>query len=217
MKPIADKSNVCECVVLDGHRAKSISNSNEPPNSFHTSDLFVPHPTIENAWKFIGRADDRVTLLNGEKVLPLPIEGRIVQDPLVKEAVVFGVDRPVPGILLFRADTKKANEMSDDEYLIRVWPSVEDANKKAEAFSQIGRSMVVIIGHDTKFPETDKSTIKRWQVRLRAINSSYTTDLPDSFIKSSRRSSKPLTLDSRAVKSDLELWYWMFLSSSPGL
>ena len=170
MKPIADYSSVCECVVLDGHRAKSISNSNEPPNSFHTSDLFIPHPTIENAWKFLGRADDRVTLLNGEKVLPLLIEGRIVQDPLVKEAVVFGVDRPVPGILLFRADTKEANEMSDDEYLIRVWPSIEDANKKAEAFSQIGRSMVVIIGHDTKFPETDKSTIKRWQVRIRAIH-----------------------------------------------
>ena len=58
---ISDESNVCECAVLDGHRAKSISNSNEPPHSFHTSDLFVPHPTIENAWKFIGRADDRVT------------------------------------------------------------------------------------------------------------------------------------------------------------
>jgi long-subunit acyl-CoA synthetase (AMP-forming) len=29
---------------------------------------------------------------NGEKVLPLPIEGRIQQYPLVKEAVVFGID-----------------------------------------------------------------------------------------------------------------------------
>ena len=83
---------------------------------------------------------------------------------------MFGVDRPVPGILLFRADTKEANEPSADEYLMSVWPSIEDANKRAEAFSQIGRSMVVIIGHDTKFPETDKSTIKRWQVRTRATH-----------------------------------------------
>ena len=97
MRPVEKDSAVCECIVLDGHRAKSISNSDDPPNSFHTSDLFVAHPSIPNAWKFVGRADDRVTLLNGEKVLPLPIEGRIVQDPLVREAVVFGMDRAVPG------------------------------------------------------------------------------------------------------------------------
>jgi long-subunit acyl-CoA synthetase (AMP-forming) len=171
MKPVSDGSKICECVVLDGHRGKSISNSDEPPNSFHTSDLFIAHPTIPNAWKFIGRADDRVTLLNGEKVLPLPIEGRIVQDPLVKEAVVFGVDRPVPGLLLFRADTEVAKNLSNEEYLNRVWTSIEDANKKAEAFSQIGRDMVVVLEHDKKFPETDKSTVKRGQVCLRTIQS----------------------------------------------
>jgi long-subunit acyl-CoA synthetase (AMP-forming) len=169
MKPVSDGSKICECVVLDGHRGKSISNSDDPPHSFYTSDLFIAHPTIPNAWKFIGRADDRVTLLNGEKVLPLPIEGRIVQDPLVKEAVVFGVDRAAPGLLLFRANTEVAKNLSKEEYLNRVWPSIEDANKKAEAFSQIGRDMVVVLEHDKKFPETDKSTVKRGQVCLRII------------------------------------------------
>ncbi|KAE9379666.1 putative NRPS-like enzyme [Stipitochalara longipes BDJ] len=164
MKPILDGSSICECVVLDGHRGKSVSNSNSPPNSFYTSDLFIAHPTIPNAWKFIGRADDRVTLLNGEKVLPLPIEGRIVQDPLIKEAVVFGVDRPVPGLLLFRADTEEATKFSEKEFLDHVWPSIEDANRKAEAFSQIGKSMVVVVEHNKKFPETDKSTVKRGQL-----------------------------------------------------
>lgn len=171
MKPISDGSKICECVVLDGHRGKSISNSDDPPNSFYTSDLFIAHPTIPNAWKFIGRADDRVTLLNGEKVLPLLIEGRIVQDPLVKEAVVFGVDRPVPGLFLFRANTEVARKLSKEEYLDHVWLSIEDANKKAEAFSQIGRDMVVVLENDKKFPKTDKSTIKRVQVCLRIIQS----------------------------------------------
>jgi hypothetical protein len=173
MKPVLDGSKICECVVLDGHRGKSISNSEDPPNSFYTSDLFIAHPTILNSWKFIGRTDDRVTLLNGEKVLPLPIEGRIVQDPLVKEAVVFGVDRPVPGLLLFRANTEEAENLSTNEYLDRVWPSVEDTNKKAEAFSQIGRNMVVVLEHGKKFPETDKSTVKRVQVCLRIIQSFF--------------------------------------------
>jgi acyl-CoA synthetase (AMP-forming)/AMP-acid ligase II len=98
---------ICECIVLDGHKGKLISNSNDPPNSYYTKDLFIAHPTIPNAWKFVGRLDDRITLTNGEKVLPLPIEGRIQQDPLVKDAVVFGIDRPVPGLLLFRATTTR--------------------------------------------------------------------------------------------------------------
>lgn len=160
MKPI--DGPICECVVLDGHKGKMTSNSNDPPKSFHTKDLFIAHPTIPNAWKFVGRLDDRVTLTNGEKVLPLPIEGRIQQDPLVREAVVFGIDRPVPGLLLFKAEN--ARELSDEEFLDRVWPAIEDANSRAEGFSQISREMVVVLGTDVECPTTDKSSIKRAQV-----------------------------------------------------
>ncbi len=70
-----------------------MSNSDDPPNSYHTSDLFVAHATIPNAWKFIGRLDDRITLTTGEKVLPLEIEGCIMQESIVSEAVMFGVER----------------------------------------------------------------------------------------------------------------------------
>lgn len=160
MKPI--DGEICECVVLDGHKGKMMSNSSDPPNSFHTKDLFIAHKTIPNAWKFVGRLDDRVTLTNGEKVLPLPIEGRILQHELVREAVVFGVERPVPGLLLFRA--KAAQNLSDEEFLGAVWPVVEDANSHAEGFSQISREMVVVISEDVECPRTDKSSIKRAQV-----------------------------------------------------
>ena len=157
MRPV--DGAVCECIVLDGHRGKVRSNSDDPPNSWHTSDLFIAHATIPNAWKFVGRADDRVTLTNGEKVLPLPIEGRIQQDPLVKECVVFGVDRPVPGLLLFRAEA--ARGLSDAEFVEKVWPAIEDANSRAEGFSQISRDMIAVIPEDVECPSTDKSSIKR--------------------------------------------------------
>ena len=100
-----------------------------------------------------------MTLTNGEKVLPLPMEGRIVQDPLVKEAVVFGVDRSVPGLLLFRA--KSAAGLTDEEFVDRVWPAIADANSRAEGFSQISRDMVAVIPEDVDCPSTDKSSIKR--------------------------------------------------------
>ena len=157
MRPV--DGEICECIVLDGHKGKLKTNSDDPPNSWHTSDLFIAHPSIPNAWKFVGRMDDRVTLTNGEKVLPLPIEGRIRQDPLVREAVVFGVDKPVPGLLLFRA--KAAEGLSDEQFAERVWPVIEDVNSRSEGFAQIGRDMIAVIAEDVQCPSTDKSSIKR--------------------------------------------------------
>ena len=164
MRPISPGNEICECIVLDGLPGKEATNSDDPPNSYHTSDLFIAHSTIPNAWKFVGRADDRITLLNGEKMMPVPFEGTVKQHHLVREAVMFGINKPIPGLLLFRANTDEAKALSDDEYLDKVWPMIEDANFRAEAFSQIGRDLVAVLGADTELPVTDKSSIKRAQV-----------------------------------------------------
>ena len=100
-------------------------------------------------------------MLNGEKVLPLPIEDRIRQHALVKEAVMFGIDRPLPGLLLFRS--KNAEHLSDEEFLNEVWPVVQEANSRAEGFSYISKEMVIVFGDDVDCPSTDKSSIKRAQ------------------------------------------------------
>lgn len=160
MKPVDDKTY--ELVALDGLPAKVATNSDDPPRSFYSKDLFMPHPSIPDVWKYLGRKDDRITLVNGEKVLPLPIEGRIRKEPLVREAVVFGTGREYPGLLLFRSADAKC--LSDEEFLSRVWPVIEDANSRAESFSQIARDMVCCLPHDIEFPRTDKSTVIRAQV-----------------------------------------------------
>lgn len=151
-----------------------MSNSDDPPNSWRTSDLFVPHPTIANAWKFVGRVDDRITLLNGEKVLPLVMEGRIRNNPLVREAVVFGIDHEVPGLLLFRA--LGTGHLKDQEFLDQVWPVIHDANDGADTFSHISREMVAIIPEHVECPLTDKHSIKRgdiYQTFASVIDATY--------------------------------------------
>ena len=160
MEPVDEETY--ECVVLDGHRAKVTSNSDDPPNSYHSHDLFKKHPSIPHAWKYVGRMDHRITLSNGEKVLPLPIEGRISQNPLVNDAVVLGVERTIPGLLIFPADDKE--DASDAELIERLWPTVDDANKQAEAFSQISKGMIAVVPRSLECPLTDKSSIKRAQV-----------------------------------------------------
>jgi hypothetical protein len=81
---------------------------------------------------------------------------------LVKEAVMFRIDRPVPGFFLFRS--KNAEHLSDEELLNEVWPVVQEANSRAEGFSQINKEMVIIFGDDVDCPSTDKSSFKRVQV-----------------------------------------------------
>ncbi|KAI1425249.1 acetyl-CoA synthetase-like protein [Xylaria sp. FL1777] len=157
MDPIGD--NEFEAVYLRSHPGLFKSTSNE---DWRSRDVFIPHPTIPDVWKYVTRLDDRVTLSNGEKVLPLPIEGCIRENELVREAVVVGIDRALPGVLLFRAQS--ADNLSDDEYLDAVWPTIVDANSRAEGFSQISRYMVAVIPSNVSYPKTDKGGIIRARV-----------------------------------------------------
>jgi hypothetical protein len=151
--------NTFECVALDGLPSKVTSNCDDPPNSFYTSDLFSPHPTIYNAWKYLGRLDDRVTLVNGEKVLPLPYEHQIRENELVREACVFGIGRVLPGLIIIPSE--KATGISKDQLLERLWPVVQAANSRVESFSQISPEMIEILVVGTDYPCTDKGTMIR--------------------------------------------------------
>ena len=159
MKPLEDETY--ECVYLYGLEALVVSNSDDPPKSFHSKDVFVKHPKID-AWKHIGRLDDRLTLVNGEKVLPLPMEGRIRQDPLIRECCIFGTGRSIPGVFVFRNDDSR--DMSDKKFIEAIWPTVQVANAQAESFSQISKETIVPFAADVEYPKTDKESIKRSQI-----------------------------------------------------
>ncbi|RDW71704.1 hypothetical protein BP5796_07738 [Coleophoma crateriformis] len=151
-----------ELIALDGLPTKVVSNSDNPPNSFHTSDLFRPHPTIPNAWKYLGRSDDRITLLNGEKVLPIPFEHQVRSNEFVQECWMFGVGRALPGLMIIASEN--ARDMSKEEILERVWPSITEANSQAEGFGQVSKEMVEILPVGTEYPCTDKGTMIRAKV-----------------------------------------------------
>ena len=95
-------------------------------------------------------------------MLPLPMEGRIRQDPLVRESVIFGTGKSIPGLLAFRNDDS-AN-MSDAEFIEKIWPTIQSANTHAESFSQISKETIVPIAADVEYPKTDKESIKRAKV-----------------------------------------------------
>jgi len=170
-KPVADHvlmdeiaPGIFECVALDGLPSKNTTNSDNPPNSFRTRDLFTRHPdpNKSNFWKYLSRLDDRITLVNGEKVIPLEFEGRIRQHELVQEAAIFGVGRTLPGLLVFKSE--RASKLGDEEFINEIWSAIEAANARAETFSRIPKELVVVLPADTKYPRTDKGTFIRQQL-----------------------------------------------------
>jgi nucleoside-diphosphate-sugar epimerase len=198
MSPQGDGSY--ECICLDGLPAKVASNSSDPPNSFRTSDTFLPHPTIPNAWKYLGRIDDRVTLSNGEKVLPVPIEHQVRQNEYVKECLVFGIDRAFPGMLV--VPSEKTVAMDRGQIMQQIWPSIELANSRAEGFSQIQKEMVEILDHAVDYPTTDKGTMIRlasYRVFADVINSVY--DRFESGTLQDDKDSPKLVLDLADLKT----------------
>lgn len=149
--------NLYECCVLDGWPAKV--QSNQPDGSYMTKDLFQPHPTIPRAWKYIARLDDTLVLVNGEKFNPVAMEGQMRSSSIVTEAVVFGAGRPYLGVLIVPA--ARLAGRSHDEMLETLWPVVEHANKTADAFARISKTMVRILPADCAYPRTDKGSIIR--------------------------------------------------------
>ncbi|KAE8552658.1 hypothetical protein TMatcc_007967 [Talaromyces marneffei ATCC 18224] len=156
---VAEETGIFELVVLDGLLTKSISNSNNPHDSFRSQDTFVKHPTISNAWKFVSRSDDRVNLVTGEKVLPVPFEHHIRQNELVQDCLVFGVGQAFPGLLIFASEASRG--LSSDDILDLLWPTIQHANVRASDFSRGPREMVLIMPAGDKYPCTDKGTIVR--------------------------------------------------------
>jgi thioester reductase-like protein/acyl-coenzyme A synthetase/AMP-(fatty) acid ligase len=164
MDEVTPGSGIFECVALDGLPSKVATNTDDPPRAFRTKDLFMRHPDPQksNYWKYVSRLDDRLTLVNGEKVLPLPIEGHIRKSELIKEVAVFGVQRSVPGVIVFRSE--QAATLDDEEFLNAIWPRIEEANREAETFSRIPKDLVVVRACGEVYPRTDKATIIRAQL-----------------------------------------------------
>lgn len=170
-RPVADhvlmdevSPGMFECVALEGLPSKVATNTTDPPGAFRTKDLFTRHPDPgkSNYWKYVSRLDDRLTLVNGEKVLPIPIEGHIRKSELIHEVAVFGYQRTVPGAIVFRSEHAAA--LSDETFVEKIWPRIEDANKNAETFSRIPRDLVIPRPFDEVYPRTDKGTIIRAQL-----------------------------------------------------
>ena len=134
--------------------------------------------------------------MNGEKALPLPIEGTIHQHRLVMEAVVFGIGRAIPGLLIFRSQATK--ELGDRDFTDSVWPTVEAANRVAEGFSPIEKDMMVPMPAEVSIPITDRGSIIRAQVY-----STFEKEVEGAYIRIEQREEGTTRMDGAELETHL--------------
>jgi thioester reductase-like protein len=148
-----------ECVIADGWKSKVVSN--QPDGSYATRDLFVRHPEKPDRFKYVGRLDDWLALVNGEKINPVQFEHTVLTDSRVAEAVVFGAGQVAAGLVIVPA--KGWDHVSEDEFIKLVQPTIDAANAQAEAYAKIDREHIRVLRAEAinDCPKTDKGTVIR--------------------------------------------------------
>ncbi|KAI1281678.1 hypothetical protein F5Y07DRAFT_411736 [Xylaria sp. FL0933] len=143
---------------------------NREDRSYATADLFEAHPLIPNAWRYHGRADALTILSNGKKFDPLPIEDELrASNSMIQDVLVFGTGKDYPGVLLFT----HSKDLSDNEYLERVWPDIEKTNSLSPQHFRLSRVSIAIIRMNEgaePLPKSSKGTILRRQAESRYVD-----------------------------------------------
>ena len=158
------EDGLAELVILPSwpHMAKR----NREDGSYATADLFAPHSTIPNAWKYHSRADSLLTLITGKKFDPAPLEDAISTSPLLDDVLIFGNGQQIPGALLFR--NASSFELTNDELLNAVWPLIERLNAESQGHTRLSKSMLAVMPNDAPgLEKSSKGTILRSQAEKR--------------------------------------------------
>lgn len=139
---------------------------NRDDSSYATSDLFVKHETIADAWRYHSRADSQLTLITGKKFDPAPLEAAIAGLGCLDDVLIFGNGRQIPGALLFRS--KRGEHFSDSDLLDELWPEIERLNSETQDHARLSRAMLVAMVHlETPLEKSSKGTIIRKAVEQR--------------------------------------------------
>ncbi|KAF5697845.1 nonribosomal peptide synthetase [Fusarium globosum] len=116
--------------------------TNREDGSYATSDLFELHSSIPNAWRYHSRADAQITLANGKKFDPSPIEGSILaSSKQLQDVLIFGSGRDYAGALLFSS----SSDVRADELIDSVWPHIDKLNADSQTHTRINKTMLVVV------------------------------------------------------------------------
>ncbi|KAF3480832.1 ochratoxin A non-ribosomal peptide synthetase [Arthroderma uncinatum] len=128
---------------------------------YHTKDLYSPHPTKPDLWKFHGRLDDVIILSNGLKCNPVTMEKIIEGHPLVSRAVIVGLGRFQTALLVEPNWSQWAEDSSEDTFIEQIWPTVREANRIGPTHGRVMKNRIGVASRSKPFSTTPKGSTQR--------------------------------------------------------
>ena len=161
-------------LIVDTHWPH-MAKRNVEDGSYATSDLFQPHSTVQDAWRYHSRADSQLTLITGKKFDPAPLEDAIATSNLVDDVFVFGNGQQYPGALLFRSATTV--DWEEEQLVQQIWPPIQKLNAESQDHARLSRSMLVVMSKDAPgLAKSSKGTVIRGEAEAtfkEAIQGAY--------------------------------------------
>ncbi|RBR13584.1 hypothetical protein FVER53590_08545 [Fusarium verticillioides] len=173
--------------------------TNREDGSYATSDLFEPHSSIPNAWRYHSRADAQITLANGKKFDPSPIEGSILaSSKLLQDVLIFGSGRDYAGALLFPS----SSDLSADEVIGSVWPHIDKLNADSQTHTRINKTMLLVVPVKEGVKPLEKSS--KGTILRRQAEEKYSDEIEGAYSNTSSSTKIPQEGLQKAVQDCFE-------------
>lgn len=85
-----------------------------------------------------------------------PLESLLLQNKHIRYVQVFGVGRPLNGVILQPSDLSQ----SASEFLSLIEPTINNANTTLPLHSRLVSELIIVASQNKPFAITDKSTVK---------------------------------------------------------
>ncbi|KAF7340994.1 Acetyl-CoA synthetase-like protein [Mycena sanguinolenta] len=160
---------VFECQFLTIPERHQLSVENLPDvKGYSTRDLFERHPTKPDLYRLrvVGRLDDVITMSNGEKTVPGPMEDVILTCPFIDATIIFGRERSQIGVLIEPAEDHTIDPGDEHQlakYRNLIWSTIEKANKIAPAYARIYKEMILVTQPGKPLLRASKGTLLKKQ------------------------------------------------------
>jgi len=178
-----------------GERFQPVFSMFPGTDSFETKDLFAKHPTSPDLFRHVGRLDDIIVFLNGEKTNPVTFETEVAKHSKVCAALLVGQQREEASLLVEPTELD-LSEQAKRDLIDQIWPTIEDSNKRCPKHAKVSKARVLVTSKDMPFLRAVKGTVQRQatlNIYKNIIDRFYAEDTPLSA--KTRASPQPTGVD----------------------
>jgi acyl-coenzyme A synthetase/AMP-(fatty) acid ligase len=172
MEPAGEK-NLHELVL---HRDPSLKRYQAPfwilpeeVTTFRSKDLYEPHPSKPNLWRYVHRADDLFKNAWLAKVKAEDVEHALERRKEIASALIGGEARSSPFVII---EPRTREGKTAEELKVEIWEAVQAVNETMVAEVKVPEANIIVADPKRPLEKLHKGTLNR-----RGILAAYEKDI----------------------------------------